>query len=196
MITKRRITFFCIVLAALIYAHKTDAQQFALKTNLLYGFGTLTPNLGAEIALGNRTTLDLWGGYNPWKREGTEDSNKKLVHWIVQPEFRYWPCQKFNGHFFGVHALYTQYNISGHHVPQLFESQYRYQGNTIGGGISYGYHWMLNRRWGVEFNVGVGAAYFDYDQYGCGKCENRVGQFSKTYFGPTKAGISLVYIIK
>ena len=81
------------------------AQKVAVKTNLLYGAGTLTPNLGVEFGLGKRTTLDISGGYNPWNRQGTATDNKKWVHNIVQPEFRYWLCQRFNGHFFGVHGI-------------------------------------------------------------------------------------------
>lgn len=189
----RRILLMLVCLGSIASAR---AQQVAVKTNLLYGAGTLTPNLGVEIGLGKRTTLDLRGSYNPWNLKGSETDNKKLVHWIVQPEFRYWLCQKFNGHFFGVHALYAQYNVGGHDVPMLFDKEFRYEGNAIGGGISYGYHLMLGKRWGAEFNAGVGVAAMKYDKYDCPKCGDKVGTFDKTYFGPTKAGITLIYLIK
>lgn len=172
------------------------AQIVAIKTNLLYGIGTLTPNLGAEVGLGKRTTLDFTGSYNPWNRRGLRDNNQKLVHYLLRPEFRYWTCERFNGHFFGVHAFFSEYNIAGHHIPLLFSSAYRYEGNAIGGGISYGYHWMWARRWGAEFTVGVGVAYLKYDKFLCPRCGEKVGNFDKTYFGPTRAGITLVYLIR
>lgn len=56
------------------------SQQVAIKTNLLYGAYTLTPNLGLELALGNSSTLGFGGGYNPWNLEGSVENNKKLVH--------------------------------------------------------------------------------------------------------------------
>lgn len=42
-----------------------NAQDIAAKTNLLYG-STTTPNLGLEFGLGQRTTLEFTGAYNPW----------------------------------------------------------------------------------------------------------------------------------
>lgn len=83
--------------------------EVGIKTNLLYGGYALTPNLGVEVGLGRRTTLDLSGGYNWFNLNGKDSNNNKTVHWMVQPEFRYFLCEKFNGHFFGVHALYSQY---------------------------------------------------------------------------------------
>ena len=47
-----------MVLAAAIFSQKSEAQDFALKTNVLYWAAT-TPNLGAEVALG-RNTLSNW----------------------------------------------------------------------------------------------------------------------------------------
>lgn len=86
------------------------AQDIAAKTNLLY-WATTTPNIGMEFGLGEQTTLELTGGYNPWTLD--KEQNKKLKHWLVMPEFRYWLCERFNGHFFGIHTGYTFYNISG-----------------------------------------------------------------------------------
>lgn len=45
------------------------------------------------------------------------------------PEFRYWLCERYNGHFFGLHSGYVFYNISG--VRVLFQDKstknHRYQ---------------------------------------------------------------------
>ena len=185
----------------LICGLSAHAQKVAVKTNLLYGAGTLTPNLGVEFGLGKRTTLDLSGGFNPWNVEEAAD-NKKWAHFLIQPEFRYWLCERFNGHFFGVHGLYSEYNIGGIEIPNIFGSDplfnknNRYEGSAYGGGLSYGYHWMWGKRWGMEFTLGVGAVYTTYDKYGCDMCADHVGTGDKLYFGPTKAGITLVYLIK
>ncbi len=178
------------------YSH-TYPRSFALKTNLLWGGATFTPNLGFEVGLGRKTSLELMAGYNPWNLKGSDADNEKLVHTVVKPEFRYWLCERLGGHFFGLHALYANYNVSGHDLPLLgFEKPYRYEGTAWGGGVSYGYHWVLNRHWGLEFNVGVGVAYMKYDQYDCEKCGRIVDNRTKWYYGPTNAGIKLVYTIK
>lgn len=175
------------------------SQKVTVKTNLLYGGYTYTPNLSMEVGLGKRSTLDFGAGFNPWNISGVENDNKKLAHLLGQVEYRYWLCQKFAGHFFGIHALGTQFNIAGYELPFLFEKgskNYRYQGYGYGAGISYGYQFYLGKRWSLEANVGVGYARLHYDKYTCKKCGEKVGSQTKNYFGPTKAGISLIYIIK
>lgn len=86
----------------------TRVEKVAVKTNLLY-WATTTPNAGFEFGLGKKTTLDISGGYNPWTLNS--DKNRKVKHFLVKPEFRYWLCERFQGHFFGVHAGYGEYNI-------------------------------------------------------------------------------------
>lgn len=192
---RRLITIITLIIVSVNY---TAAQGVVgIKTNLLYGGVTLTPNLGAEIGLGRRTTLDVVAGYNPWNAKNA--GAKKLAHFIVQPEFRYFLCERFNGHFFGVHALYSQYNISRHELPMLLgkgSKDFRFQGSAYGGGVSYGYQLMLGTHWNLEFEIGVGYARLNYDKYNCGKCGTKIESAHKNYFGPTKLGISLIYIIK
>lgn len=174
-------------------------DRFAVKTNLLYGGVARTPNLGVEIGLAPRWTLEVSGGYNPFNLQGSDSDNRKLVHWAAMPEFRYWTCQRFNGHFVGVHGLYGNYNIGGHNLPLLFgngSDAYRYEGHVAGGGVSYGYSVLLGRRWNVEFTVGVGVLYLNYDRYECPKCGQRVEEDARQlFFGPTKAGITVSFLI-
>lgn len=168
----------------------------AVKTNLLWWAARGTWNIAGEVGLGKQTSLELSGGNNRWNFDGSAENNKKLAHWIIKPEFRYWLCERFNGHFFGVHALYSKYNVSGYDIPLLFEKEYRYEGKAYGAGISYGYHLPLSKRWGVEFNVGAGAVQMNYKKYACEKCGTQEGEYKKTYLGPTELGLKVIYMIK
>lgn len=184
--------------SAFAWTH-SNAQHVAVKTNLLYGGYTYTPNLSLEIGLGHRSTLDLGGGYNWFNLEGSQADNKKLVHWLGQVEYRYWTCSKFGGHFLGVHALGSQFNIGGQELPLLLgrgSEAYRHEGWGVGAGLSYGYSFYLSNRWSVELNIGVGYARLNYDKYACAKCGTKIATENRNYWGPTKAGISLIYIIK
>ncbi len=49
------------------------------------------------------------------------------MHWAVQPEWRYWTCRRFMGHFIGVHAHGGKYNGG--------LKKYRYDGWGVGGGF-------------------------------------------------------------
>lgn len=171
------------------------AQKVAVKTNLPY-WATTTPNLAFEFGLGAQTTLEVGGGYNFWTLN--KESNRKIKHFLVMPEFRYWLCERFNGHFFGLHAAYGEYNVSNVRIPfrPASTKDHRYQGWAVGVGISYGYSWIIGRRWNLEATVGLGYAYTNYDRYDCVSCGKFRGTNHKHYFGPTKIGISFVYIIK
>ena len=140
---------FGVFLAVCWCTGTVKAQDIAVKTNLLYWSST-TPNLSLEFGLGKRTTLDLTGAYNPWTLN--KDKNKKIKHWMVMPEFRYWLCERYNGHFFGLHSGYAFYNISGVRIPFQSKStkDHRYQGWATGLGLSYGYSWILGKRWNLE----------------------------------------------
>lgn len=170
-------------------------NRVAIKVNVLHGAAAQAPNIGIEVALGRKSTIDLYSAYNPWNRNGSYQDNKKLIHFVVRPEYRYWLCQRFGGHYFGANVFYTEYNISQHSLLGLFEKEWQYEGKAIGAGLSYGYHLALHRNWGAEFSIGLGAAFMNYDKYQCVKCGDKEGSYSKTYFGPTQAGVKLVYMI-
>lgn len=43
----------------------------------------------------------------------TLSHDRRWKHWLVQPEARYWFCDRFSGHFLGFHAHGGQYNVGG-----------------------------------------------------------------------------------
>lgn len=175
---------------------KRDDLSWSLKTNLLYA-ATLTPNLGLEIGLDSRFSLYISGGYNPWKREGKRNDNDKLVHWMVLPELRYWLCEPSSGHFIGIHAIATEYNIGGHKLLYIFDKDYRYEGWGVGAGFTYGYSWMFTPRWGIEAFLGLGIVQLNFEKTDNRNwCCNKSERSTKTYLGPTKMGVSLIYNIK
>ncbi len=70
-------------------------QNVAIKTNLLSD-AFFNPNLGIEIGLAPKWTLDVTGQLNAW----TLSHDRRWKHWTVQPEARYWLCERFGAHFF------------------------------------------------------------------------------------------------
>lgn len=172
------------------------ADQISLKTNLLYD-ATATINLGAEMRIAPRWSVDLSGNFNAW----TFSDGKRWKHWLAQPEIRYWFCEATNGHFLAAHALGGQYNI-GHlgfahdflGMPFSNLQQHRYQGWFAGAGIAYGYSWVLGKHWNMEAELGIGWAYTRYDIFQCEGCGKKTGSSDRYLFMPTKAAINLVYI--
>lgn len=169
-----------------------SAQQVALKTNVPLDILRM-PNIGAEVELSKKLTFDLTGYYTPFKH--SSDKQHKLL--MVQPELRYWLCDTFNGHFFGLHLMGGAYNTWNVDMPfGVFDDidKYRYKGRFYGGGISYGYQYILSPHWNIEGTVGVGYNYVTYKKYGCGNCGKKRDEGNKNYFGPTKLALNLIYL--
>ena len=189
-----------LMLMTVAFTGTIYAQKAGLKTNLLY-WSTTTPNIGAEVRLADRFTLNLEGGYNPFTLNDNNEVNKKIKHFLVSPEVRYWFCDRFTRHFLGFHALAGQYNIGG--LKNNFKflgtdfsqlSNNRFQGWGAGAGIAYGYAMILGKHWNLEFELGVGYIYSAYDIFECSGCGRRVGTDTNHYVGLTKAAINLVYL--
>ena len=167
----------------------------AVKTNLLYGAVTLTPNFGIEWGLNARSSVEFTGSWNQRNHEGRQNGNKKLNHGIARIEYRRWFCERYNGSFVGAHFFGTKYNVGGYDIPTLFDREIRYEGHAFGAGLTWGYHLALAKRWGLEFHVGVGVVRFDHKRFECMRCGNRLDRPSGLWFGPTRAGIDLVFML-
>lgn len=180
------------------------AQEVAVKTNLLYDALT-TPNLGVEVGVGGKSTLNLVYGLNLWKFNSSTQHKRFAKHWVVMPEYRWWKCTRMDGHFFGVHAFGGQMNTSNMDipVPGVFFSgvnlrkaikDNRYQGVFAGAGVTYGYQYPLTRNWNLEGEIGIGYGHVWYDKYPCGECGVRIEKGHTNYIGLTKLGLSIMYV--
>lgn len=169
--------------------HTLHAQQIAVKTNGLM-LAAMTPNLGCEFVVGERSSIDLsaFGSVNIYGNKA------KMIG--IQPEYRYW----FNGRpmtreFVGIAALGVSYDITwGRHI---------YQGDAAGAGITFGYSLNLGKRFNIEFYGGFGAVYFQQKQYYVNDNyedyeTNGAAHVNATGYKllPTKLGVSISYILK
>lgn len=174
-----------------------QAQNAAVKSNLLAD-ALMNINLGAEVGLAPKWTLDVSGQLNGWKFS----NNRRWKHWAIQPEARYWFCDRFAGHFVGAHIHGGRYNMGGFNGGYNFLGtdarklkDTRYQGWFAGAGIAYGYAWILSRHWNFETEIGIGYSYTRYDRFRCAGCGKKIETDKPHhYVGPTKAAINLVYL--
>ena len=172
-----------------------------LKTNLL-GLALLMASVGVEWDLRPHLSLAVplyfSGGLDYFK------STVKFRNFIAQPELRWWPRLRGDGHglyhndgfFVGAHAELAYYNFA-------FDGRYRYQdhrGRTpaLGGGLSLGWRRPFGReqRWSLECALGVGVYPVDYDlfdntpNYLDGQL---MGRRQETYVGIDEVAVTLGY---
>lgn len=172
---------------------------FALKTNMLYD-AVLIPNIGAEFYLGKNISLCGEWAYAWW------DSDNRHRYW------RYYGGNLGLRWWFGKKAHAKP--LTGHHVgiyggALTFDFEFGnrgYLGGKPGGtlwercivntGIEYGFSLPVAKRINIDFSIALGylggnyIKYFpfDNDYY-------REKEIKLNYFGPTKAEISLVWLI-
>ena len=70
------------------------------------------------------------------------------------------------------------------------------EGYFWGGGLSAGYQWVLSNRFNIEASLGIGYVHARYDKYKCTTCGQKLGKGDADYIGPTRAAISIIYMLK
>ena len=188
--------FYLLILLVFGGVSEARAQKWAIKTNALAD-ATATLNVGVEMGLAPKWTLDISGNYNAWSKNDAT----KWKHAFVQPEARYWFCDRFSRHFIGAHLIGGAFNLGriknnisilGTDFSVL--NDMRYQGYAYGAGVAYGFAFMLSKSINLELEAGFGYAYLDYDIFKCSGCQRKVGDGNHHYIGPTKAAVNLVYL--
>ena len=190
MIRHILISAFLVIVAAV----PALSQNVAVKTNALY-WATTTPNIGVEASMCKKHSVQLINSKN--QRKEKDGDKTSFRNWVLNPEYRYWFCEAFNGWFVGAHLNGGQFNVASIDMPfGLFDElkDHRYEGWFAGGGISAGYQWVMSKHWNLEASLGIGYDYIKYDKFKCGECGEKLFSGHKNYFGPTKLALSVLYI--
>lgn len=165
--------------------------SFAIRTNLLYD-AFLMPTLGIEWRATRSVGIKLDGGLAWWGSE----TGKVQKMWLINPEAR-WYFGQARRLYAGVSGNYGEYNTYGYLLGKLFPDDTGYQGKLWGAGLTVGYQLPLSRSFSVDFNLGLGYTNLEYDSFRMTN-ETRVYKDknkSKDFWGPTQAGISLVWTL-
>lgn len=164
---------------------------FALRTNLLYD-AFLTPTLGVEWRINNNIGIKVDGSRSWW---GDEKGKVQKI-WLVSPEVR-WYMLDAKRFYVGASANFGEYNIYKGMLGGLFSDDTGYQGKLWSAGLTVGYQLYLSRSFSLDFNLGLGYTRLEYDSFTM-VGETRVYKDrdkTKNFWGPTQAGISLIWTI-
>lgn len=164
---------------------------FAVRTNLLYD-ALLLPTLGVEWRVNPGLGIKLDGSTAGWS--GNEGERMKM--WLLNPEVR-WYLLGDKRFYTGVSGNFGEYNIYKYPLGSLFSKDTGYQGKMWGAGLTVGYQLFLSRNFSLDFNLGLGYTRFDYESFQIidGTRVYKDKDKSKNFWGPTQAGVSLVWTI-
>lgn len=165
-----------------------NGHSLLLKTNAA-AWGMAVMNVAVEYDISPAFSVLLPFYYSP---ANYFTSTRKFRIFCVQPEVRYWFGQ-VDGLFAGVHLGVASYNYAR-------GGTYRYQNSDtplLNMGLTAGYRLPLGskQRWCMEFSLGVGYAYLDYDRFFNIPNGAYVDTRHKNFFGIDHVGISLGYRI-
>lgn len=165
--------------------------RFAVRTNLLYD-AFLLPTLGVEWRVSRHVGIKVDGSRSWW---GDEQGKVQKI-WLVNPEVR-WYLLDSKRFYAGASANFGEYNVHKFLIGNVFDKDKGYQGKLWGAGVTVGYQLYLGRSFSLDFNIGLGYTDLEYDSFTIVdrtrvyRDKNR----SKDFWGPTQAGINLVWTI-
>lgn len=168
----------------------SKAQMVAVNTDLLMDLAQ-TPSLGAELVVGERSTvgLNVLFNRNPW--------GQTMRVLGAQPEYRYYfSGRPMHREFIGIGGLATSYDITW--------AGKVYEGIGLGAGLTFGYVFSLSKRVNIDCHAGFGIITYNHKEYYKG--DNYDNDYSVDgvqrtnakgyYLLPTRLGVSITYILK
>ncbi len=186
-------------LAELPIIEHCNPFYMGVRTNMLYDI-LAAPNIGVEFYLGKNWTIGANWMYAWWKNA---NHNRFWRIYGGDIQLRYWfgsaaHEKPMTGHHIGIYGQTLTYD---------FEWGGRgYLGGKPGGslwdranwaaGVEYGYSLPIAHRFNIDFTLGIGYFWGTYLEY-IPQDGHYVWQATKQrhWFGPTKAEISLVWLI-
>lgn len=173
----------------------------AAKTNMLYDLAAV-PNIGVEFYVGKNFSVGANWMYAWW------DNNSRHRYWRIYGgdlNLRYWfgkaaHAKPLSGHHIGVYAGAVTYDfewggtgiMGGKPHGTIWD---RCQLQT---GVEYGYSLPVGRHLNIDFTIGfgyLGGKYIKYQPDSNGSGYIWRSSHNLHWFGPTKAEISLVWLI-
>ncbi|MDE7115427.1 MAG: DUF3575 domain-containing protein [Muribaculaceae bacterium] len=174
---------------------ETESKTFRLiaGTNMLYD-AALVPNIGIGVMLGDK--VSLWAD---WMYAWWSNRDKRRYWRIYGGDFEArWhfghgrSANPLSGHRLGIYASILTYDIQfGRSHTGIMGDKFNYAA-----GISYGYSLPVARRLNIDFALGIGYMWGRYmKQRLIDTHDVWQSTHNRRWFGPTKAEISLVWLI-
>lgn len=160
------------------------AQYTTIRTNTL-GLATGTLNMGLDIAITKKLSIDVSGYWNPISVPGLR--LRTLGAFIG---IRRWRFEPHVGFFWGMHFFCARYRVGNRYT--------RYNGYLLGPGVSAGYSWMWSRRWNFSLEGGVGIFYMNDTKWypDTSPLDNNIvmKHYHRFVLAPSKLEISFSYL--
>ena len=168
-----------------------STRRLYIKTNAI-GLGLGVSNAAVELDVAEHWSVALPFYYSAWNYFTQTIKFRTLA---AQPEVRYWFSKSNYGLYVGAHLGVASYNVA-------VDGGLRYQDHNgtcpaLGGGLGVGYRMPINNnpRWSIEFMLGLGAYWLNYDTFYNVKNGKYAGNNTMTYLGVDNVAVNISYNI-
>lgn len=157
--------------------------RVSLRANLLR-WATLTPDLGIEWRIIPSVGIAVSSSWTSWSWDSKQ---RRYALWEVMPELR-WYIGQSRSLYLGAMYKTGEFNYKLSHTGR--------EGHMQGGGITGGWQLRLNNALSLDFALGLGCIHAAYDRYTVTEgVRVKSGRSTKNWWGPTHAGVTLVWHI-
>lgn len=196
----RTVLCTAIVVLGLFLSRPARAQQLSFSTNMVEWANLGTFNAEAGVSIARHFSIHAGFRYNPWTfRAGNPDDRFVDPNGDSEKQFenrkqsynlnlRFWPWYVYDGWWIYAKGQYTEYNRGG------LINHWAEEGDAFGGGLGFGYTYMLHKHWNLEFGAGVWAGKTKYTKYRCTNCGVKEDEGEKFFILPDDVMISIVFV--
>jgi outer membrane protein OmpA-like peptidoglycan-associated protein len=176
---------------------QSTSVHIALKNNLLYDLALL-PNFTVEWYMGKQWSLAIEGNWSWWTFDHPIQNRWYYRIQTLGIELRKWVKSPYplHGHSLGIYSTIGNYDIRLFAEDEYTKGWLSYQSWSTG--LSYAYSVPVAHRFNLEFGLAVGymgGRYYGYDYCMIHKHWAQRIAYNRNYFGPTRAGVSLVWLL-
>ncbi len=179
--------------ASLSHVRHNVFSPLFLSTNLLYD-AALIPNIGMGVSVTDRLTIIADWMFARWSNR---DRHRYWRIYGGDAEIRYRigslrDGSPLGGHHIGVYGSMACYDFqAGRNHKGFLSDKWNYAV-----GISYTYSLPISTHFNLDFNFGVGYLWGTYKKHTpIDDCDVWLSTHKMGWFGPTKVGVSLVWLI-
>lgn len=180
----------CLVAAAMgLHCIGCHAQKLSIESNAVGYMALGTLNAEASAAVARRWTVNAGVKYNPFNfNKSTEGDAMRLRQQSYSIGARFWPWHVYSGWWIAGKAQYQEYSFAG-----VFSRKSR-EGDRFGGGLSFGWTYMLAPRFNITFGAGFWAGLDRFRKYGCAVCGTLEDEGEEVFIAPNDLVVSFSYI--
>ena len=179
----RRKIIFALVSLTLACVGGAEAQYSSVRVNAL-GLMTGTLNVGLDVAVGERWSIEACGYWNPVCGKAFRTEAKGF-----STGARLWRFEPHAGRFFGLQNTTAWYDFGGR------EKSWR--GWLTGVGASCGYSWLLSTQWNISAEFGLGIFYMEdkREKYDNPPFEDKyIWHYRRVVVAPSRAEVACSFL--